>query len=1184
MHLKSIEIQGFKSFPDQTEIQLSRGITAIVGPNGSGKSNIVDAVRWVLGEQSTKTLRGGKMEDVIFGGTNKRTPSGYSEVSMTIDNSEGLVPLDYNEVTVTRRYYRSGESEFYINRKSVRLKDIHELFMDTGLGRDGYSIIGQGRIDEILSVKSGDRRDIFEEAAGITKFRYRKEEAERKLDGTEENLVRIRDIITELEGQVEPLREQAEKAKKFLLCRDELRTLEVSLWLKNLEKIKETSAKNAVDFENAQRLLSAKKRELDELYEEIDALSEEIHRREMDIETQRGDMSSLTADLSAAQSRVAVCQTNIANMEENTKAIEEQLLGAENKRQSLEGQLESQYARQQEIGEKKEQIKEEIEGVRRQMESCEDKDLAARLEQVQDEKNLLLQEQSRLTAELAAGRRQLEELAASLQQSFDVVEELCQRKAQLVERKKEIATSIAQQKEQEESAGNVVSGFGLVLKSKEEKAQRLYDSADKRARAVAAMTDRLNLLKALERDYEGFSHAVRSVMSAGEKGALKGIHGTVAQLMKTPQQYATAIEIALGGALQNIVTANEDDAKSAIQYLKMREGGRATFLPITAIRGRSIKEDFSKETGFVGMAYDLVSYDSQYDGIIKNLLGTTLVAETIDHAVKIGQKHRGKVRIVTLDGQVVSQSGAMTGGSVGKSTGILSRAGEIETLTATLAKEEQQLSEEKAAYLTAKQDYDSGKYQVDVAKAQLEQATKALAELNAQLEGNEQLLQALESQQSRIEEDDSANQSKAQLLQAGIQAAQTRQGEITAELEQLDAQAQDIYAKQSGQNQQLEQLSAQIAQNQEAFAQLEGELAGVQLMQQQIKDLIEQAKTEQDDRASATKGLQDKLEQAKVQLEQEQQQEARCQQAITDKNARITQMTQDKLEVDGKRNAMQRDSQNRNNAILNLEREAARLEGRKEQDEAQIRSIIDKMWESYELSPMTAISVATHIEDLNEAGRRVAQLKNQIRALGDVNVLSIEEYAKTSERFEFLSAQRNDLEKAKGDILKVIDDLTKNMQTTFAEHFTLINDSFTQTFQEIFGGGNAYLQLEDENDILNCGIEIKVELPGKTIKTISLLSGGEKAFVAIALYFAILKVRPTPFCILDEIEAALDDVNVLKYINYMHTLCHNTQFIVITHRRGTMEGSDMLYGVTMQETGVSKLLAININEMEKLLA
>lgn len=1183
MHLKRIEIQGFKSFPDNVTVNLSRGITAVVGPNGSGKSNIVDAVRWVLGEQSTKTLRGGKMEDVIFSGTSHRAPSVYCQVSLTIDNAEGILPIEYSEITVTRRYYRSGESEFYINKKQVRLKDVHELFMDTGLGRDGYSIIGQGRIDEILSVRSGDRRELFEEAAGITKFRFRKEEAEKKLGLTEENLVRLRDIVSELENSLEPLKAQAEKTKRYLLLRDEMRSLETALWLINIDKLEKAAKKTAVDCENALRMLSAKKSELSAVYADADGLFEKMRSKDTEIDELRKKKADLASDAASIASNAAVHSANIENLKDNIRDIERQLDKDKAKEDDFLTRTRELDEKLSHLNEENTQLDERLRQLSEKAARENEKNTAVlkRIEDISEAMSCLAREKSVAETELALVRKNIED-TLHLGESDKV--RLAQTEYELIKSRQRLSEYEKETKEQldkKQEAQNVLSGFELVFANKEEKLRLVKSELENNQRQKHAKEDRLSLLKAMAKDYEGFNRAVKTVMDASERGFLPNICGTVAQLIRTDDEYTAAIETALGGALQNIVVETEEDGKRAIGYLKSRDGGRATFLPITAIRGRETGDIFKSEPGYVGMAHSLVLRDERYSDIVKSLLGSTLAVDNIDNAIKISRRHRGKVRIVTLDGQIINSSGSMTGGSLGKNTGVLARANETEKLEEQLLDITKVIEKGKTEVMQAESAVKSMRFSMDGATAALHEADIELSRLTAKTQGERANIDRLGGDMKVLRERTSELDGKVKSM--GEEAVKTEKtiSDLDEKYREKKDELDRINTEQAEKNAFLSEISRDMAAVNERIAAIASEKSLTLDMKGQIDELKESIVFDLDSRKAGIEAIKGKLTLAQGLLDKAREDEKNIRLKEEDISRKIAKTAQEKMSLEGRRSELDKRTQAINNALLNLERESARLESKKENEILQRQSFLDKMWDTYELSPLSARQCAQRIDDVAESSRRLAKIKNEIKSIGSVNVLAVEEYEKANERYVFIKTQKDDLEKAKSDILKVIYDLTKNMQGMFKSQFDLINKSFSDTFAEIFGGGSAYLQLEDEKDILNCGIEIKVTLPGKTVKTISLLSGGEKAFVAIALYFAILKVRPTPFCIVDEIDAALDDVNVEKYISYMRTLCGRTQFIAVTHRRGTMEGADILYGVAMQESGVSKLLTINVNDIEE---
>ncbi len=1001
MYLKALEIQGFKSFADKTRLTFEKNITAIVGPNGSGKSNISDAVMWVMGEQRTKSLRGSKMEDVIFGGTAKRSPLGFAQVSLILDNSARIFDIDSSEVTLTRRYYRSGESEYFINRESVRLKDINNLLMDTGLGRDGYSIIGQGRIAEIVSNKSTDRREVFEEAAGISRYRYRKEEAERKLDKTEENLLRINDKIDELEMQVGPLKEQSRVAKRYLALRDELKILEVSAWMETLDRLHAQADAVNQEYAQAKANLERAKGELESLYASSGSITERMHRKDVEIEQARERLSAAEAKASECESAAAVLRAN-----------------AESSRRSME---------------------------RMQSDIAEQESRAAEIRARMDE-----------------GARRIAEIKARLETLYA----------------------------ENTKNGNVLDGCRMKIKSREDALAAVSDKATKLAVDARSMDSRINMLTEMEKDFDGFSRAVKTVMRESARGSIRGVHGPVANLVKADDECALAIETALGAAAQNIVIDTQNDGRSAIEILKRMDAGRATFLPIDTIRGSVMTDAPVRDPGFVGVAFDLVKFDESYRQIFANLLGRTVVAETLADAVRISKANGNRLRIVTLDGQLINAGGSMTGGSSAKGSGILSRANELETLKKKRVKLAEGEKSCAAELERAKTNLASVRYQYDMALEEQSSLRSDISSLEA-----ENRATAASGEQLRL------------LLDGISGASETRKNAVSAA------------------ERQIESFNARIAEKE----------------------------TERGAFAAEIKSIKDE----------------------------ISRIGLSKLELEGKRTKAEKDAQQRNAEINELERLTARIEQKKLASDMEEKQIMDKLWDNYELGHTAANAIRQPVQNIQKANRAIAELRKEISSLGTPNIGAIDEYERVNSRYEFLAGQRDDVEKAKTELVDIIRDITAEMKAVFVERFNEIDESFRQTFLELFGGGKAALVLEDEKDVLNCGIDIKVQPPGKAVSTISLLSGGEMAFVAIALYFAILKVRPTPFCVMDEIEAALDEANVERFAAYMRRMSDRTQFLVITHRRGTMEEADMLYGVTMQEKGVSAVIELDLENAQK---
>ncbi len=1184
MYLKSLELQGFKSFPDKTVLTFGDGITAIVGPNGSGKSNISDAVRWVLGEQSTRTLRGSKMEDVIFGGTQKRGPVGYAEVSLTIDNSDGALNTEYNEVTVTRRYYRSGESEFYINRSAVRLRDIHELFMDTGLGRDGYSIIGQGRIDEILSLKSEDRREIFEEASGISKFRHRKEESERKLNATEENLVRIRDIISELEGQVGPLAKQAEQAKKFLKIRDELKELEINVWMHTLDKIREDSIKYENDYKVAASQFERGQAMVDELYAQAEELSVKMREKDIEADNVRNLLREAENLLREVESEISLMGAGIENNRHNIERIQQELSDEKNRAGGIDAQINERSEKIEELKKEELLLADKISELSERIENAAKStdDVSAKLDVLRAKKLEFSDSASEKKVELSAAVTAEENLK---NRQSEIQEELKAREATLEEtREKANEVKRAHREAQEEcdSIINQLAGFELKGKAREERLEKLRSSHQKLSISVESMQQKLHMLAEMEKDMQGYSNAVKTVLRAGERGELGGIRGPVSKLMRVEDEYAIAIEIALGGAMQNIVVEDETSAKRAISLLKSSNTGRTTMMPMSIMRGNELEEkELDKAPGFVGIASSLVEFEKCYEGIFKYLLGRIVVADNLDNASKIAKQYKYRFRIVTLDGQVINSGGSYTGGSVSKSAGILSRANEMERLEKQIKTEQEKLEKLSEQKAEAEREHQALSYEVEVYLNDKRRAEDILLKSGTELEHYKLLLDSLN------EAIDSLDDELGSVRGRQSEFARNRD-KLNEEIVALERQAQECQTQIDemikGHSELIERkgaLSDELSELRLKSAEIRSEYSESEKALEELSELRSAMQGDRSAKERLIEEYQSKISEIEQEIEEKKKLISEHSANIDGINARISALSSEKLALEAQRNKKEKESKDKNDEILNLERERARLESKKNAVELEEKQITDKLWENYELTVMAAGELRRPLESVSEAKARVSELKSERKKLGNVNVGAIEEYERVSERFEFLSTQRNDLEKSKAELMRMIDELTSEMQTIFAEQFEIINRNFSETFTEIFGGGKAELKLEDPSDILNCGIEIKVQPPGKTLRTITLLSGGERAFVAIALYFAIMKVRPTPFCVLDEIEAALDDVNVARYAAYLRKLTKTTQFIVITHRRGTMEEADVLYGVTMQEQGISKMLTISIAEVEK---
>ena len=1184
MYLKALEIQGFKSFPDKTVLNFGEDITAIVGPNGSGKSNISDAIRWVMGEQNSRQLRGAKMEDVIFGGTEKRRAMGFAQVTLVIDNTEHIFNRDEAEVAVTRRYYRSGESEYYINRQSVRLKDVNELFMDTGMGREGYSIIGQGKIDEILSVRSDDRREVFEEAAGISKYRHRKEESERKLQRTEENLVRINDKITELELQVEPLRKQAETAKKYLVLRDELRTLEISVWLENLQKLKADRLKLQADFETAQADQKKAQDELDRVYAQAEECSRLLHENDCAAEEKRGRISALESAIGEHESAAAVARTTAQHHAETIERMDREMSESRSRTESLHEQMQVMARRMEEIDASARTLENEIAALCEEMRGSSDAAAAAaaQLEQLRRREAQEVAGAAQAQAELSAITAGSDEIA---QRTAELTEELTQSEEKLTQTRREAAQNekeLLSAREEEQAAANIIGGHSLKMEGRQRRAKESIEQKNQLSLQEKTISDRIRLLSEMEKEYEGFSKAVKIVMRAAEARTLSGIHGPVGNLIHTDKDCSVAIEIALGGALQHIVVDKKNDGKNAIGLLKQRDGGRATFLPLDTIRGRSLRENgLENEYGFVGIASELVRCDGRYGSVIENLLGATVVVEDLDCGIQMAKRHDNRFRIVTLDGQVINAGGSMTGGSVSRNAGILSRSGELEQLHKKLKKIQSQLQDATLLAESANRELQKAQYELEVARDQQRQANDRVLTLEGRKNHYDMLIESLEQQQEslRIQKE---NLQKRSTDDAGrMDTIRRTIADFTARAEETREEIEMLQRRQETARQGLGEMTDRLTEKKAQQAALSAEGESARRSMEDLSRLRESLEGEHTDRESLRAQMEQAMAQARAEEERQQQETRELRGGIEEHRQALQKLSEEKMALETRRSQTDRLSRTCNDTLLNCEREVTRLEGKLNGSALEEKQILDKLWERYELSHSDAQALRVELESVPKATRRIGELNREIKGLGAINIGAIEEFDRVNTRYTYLSDQRNDVEKAKEELLGIIEEITKQMTEIFATQFEILKQSFQETFLELFGGGRATLELEDENDILRCGIEIKAQPPGKQLKTLSLLSGGEKAFVAIALYFAILKVHPTPFCVMDEIEAALDESNVVRYARYMRRIAGKTQFIVITHRRGTMEEADVLYGITMQERGVSTVLTANLNELSK---
>ena len=1186
MYLKSLEVQGFKSFPDKTLIRFGDDITAIVGPNGSGKSNISDAILWFMGEQSSKTLRGAKMEDVIFGGTQKRPAVGFAEATLTLDNSDRALPYDSDEVMVTRRYYRSGDSEYYINKQSARLRDIHEMFMDTGLGREGYSNIGQGRIDEILSLKSADRREIFEEAAGISKFRHRKEETERKLEKTEDNLMRIGDKVSELELQLEPLRVQSEKARKYLELKDELQGVEVAVWLDSLEKLSAAAKKAEEDFASASLVLQQAHDDLDKLYNQAETMGDTLRARDGELETVRLKVNMLDATHQQLDGQMAVLRGNVENNNANILRIQEELQGQADRSGGVAQQIAQTKQRIGEIDALLEEKRKVLEDLQQQ--------LAVMTANAQGRNKQFLELRSKettLAADIAGREADLAGLRDSLEQNSLRGEELDRdlasgdsRRQQAQQQLDDTRDQLRRAQEDVTAANNTIAGYALRQNTRIRRRDELAEQMQQIVSKLNSVTAKAKVFRAMERDFESYQKSVKLVMQEAQRGTLRNIHGPVSRLIRTEDDYTVAIEIALGGAMQQIIVDSEQDGKAAIGYLKRSGGGRATFLPLSTITGKRLQENGLENCrGYVGVASDLVRSEAIYRSIVENLLGRTVIVQDIDAAINMANKYHNRFKIVTLDGQVMNPGGSMTGGSVNKEAGILSRANELEKLTRQEKELETQRLATEAELAEARRAADQVQFQLETAREELRKAEDQVLRLQGQEKQHEIMLSAIvdaisaaRRERDALHQRTVADRERFASQQAKIQVYSEQLAQTRASIDQLE-----------GIQSEATEASAHIADTMTARkteeAALEAERSTALAHIADLKDLQTAMEGDRDKKQSLIELTRDdnrRLEREIAELQQRQ--DENDAQALQMRGQMQTIHTA-RMEAEAAKTRAEREAQEKNKDILTMERACAALEQKKITSSMEERQIIDKLWDTYGLTPGTAGEHRGHIDSVTAGNRRIAELKRKVAALGTPNLGAIEEYARINERYTYLCEQRDDVLVSKRELESIIRNIQQQMTAIFVTEFAKIDHYFGEVFTEMFGGGKGQLVLEDPENPLTCGIEIRVQPPGKQLKTITLLSGGEKAFVATALYFAILKVRPTPFCLLDEIDAALDDRNVERFANYLHNLSQKTQFIVITHRRGTMEASDVLYGVTMQEQGVSKLLRLDLNQMEQYL-
>lgn len=1182
MLLKSLEIQGFKTFPDKTKLTFDKGMTAVVGPNGSGKSNISDAIRWVLGEQSPKSLRCSKMEDVVFNGTDGRKRQGFAEVTLNIENKDRLLPFDGDTVAVTRRYYRSGESEYLINKASVRLKDINELFMDTGLGRDGYSMISQGKIDSIVASKSEDRREIFEEAAGISRYRYRKSEAERKLKNTEDNLLRLKDIVSDLEERIGPLKTQSEKAQRFLEFSKEKQGLEIAIWLDTLSKSKNMLKDQEDKIVVARTQHEDADSQLLKIQEESEKIYLENGQYASKIDEIRRKISEYEVDLNSKKSSVSVAENDILHNTENIERLKAEI-----------EQLDSSYLDiQREIEEKERKIS--------SFKSLIDEKQLLYNSVSEDLNNINLtsgksgDELQSLTAQLSQLSEKSADLKVTAVTSKTSLEELSQRETVLNQNKTEKERELADLKsiknsyiekkneleKKSEQISNSIKGLEIKLSSRQKKRDELKQQADRLMLDTREKERRAKLLEDLERNLEGFSHSVKAIMNAYKHGRVGGIHGPVSRVIKVPDKYTVAVETALGAAMQNIVTETEEDAKRAIAFLKQNDGGRATFLPINTIKGKELNEKgLEGRNGFVGIACDLCSCKDEYKNILSSLLGRIVVAENLNSAVNIAKSYNYRFKIVTLDGQVVNAGGSLTGGSLGRKSGLLSRTAEIEKIRKSAQELQQQYKNTQTEFEKASAEFSKCEADILGFKADLSNLKQEYIRVVTELKACENEISGAESAVISIETELKSIKEKAVEFNNSSKNANSQLEILNAKILEIDKKISVLSGDRAKLTEQREELSLKL---QNIKLEIVTAQKDVDALNSEIMFAKSNSESKDNKKAEIVKQIDEYVklnDYTKTKITSLKKEIELICNSIDRSNKSIENINSEREDLEKRTAQLRQLEREKTSEREFIGRELARLEERKINLQKQYDDITAKLWEEYELTVRQAQETAIEIDDINAGQRRLNELKQKIKSLGNINVSSIEEYKEVSERYEFMSTQVEDVEKSKKEIERLILDLTKKMREVFVESFNQINANFTYTFKELFGGGTASLSLSEPENILTSGIDIIVHPPGKIVVHLDALSGGEKALVAIALYFAIMKVRPAPFCVMDEIEAALDDVNVDRFAQYVRRMTDKTQFILITHRRGTMEEADVLYGVTMQDEGISKLLELRASEV-----
>jgi chromosome segregation protein len=1186
MFLKRIELAGFKSFADRTELEFVRGITAVVGPNGSGKSNISDGIRWVLGEQSAKSLRGGKMEDVIFAGSDARKAVNYGEVSLTLDNTSQSLPLDFNEVTVTRRVHRSGDSEYFINKQACRLKDITELFMDTGIGKEAYSIIGQGRIEEILSTKSEDRRGIFEEASGIVKYKSRKREAEKKLNDTEQNLLRIHDLVSELEDQIEPLRDQSEKAIRYKELREQLKSNEISMYVHQIDQI-------YVSWTEANQKMEKLKKEQTEL-------ATVVNQHDAHLEKHRWETRKLEEELEKLQDHLLILSEEFEKCEGHGEVLKERKKNFTANRQQLTQSISIQEQRRgdkdAELNEQREkiiQIGAQLYEFQAKLSAEESRLLGvtggiSSLAEDQLKSELLetLNRMAQARNEIRYSEQQVESLARRLDRLEEERQKWSDQQGKIVVRKQELTTKLEDTVREIEEIRTHYAELSQSTKNKQGLLDEAQGMVRKWEQKLDALTSRRDTMKEMANDYDGFMQGVKEVLKAKNRKDLRGIRGAVAELLKVPADVEVAIETALGGALQNIVVDTEADGREAIAFLKKRQLGRSTFLPMNVIKGRSIGEGeqtiLKSAKGFVGIGVDLIQFDSVYQSIFSSLLGNVVIAQTLEDANHIAAKAQYRFRVVTLEGDVVNPGGSMTGGSLQKkSTSLLGRQRQIEELDQEIRTSQNQLTELRDKTSHMKRDITDEMMTLEKLRQSSEQ--KRIEEQQVRAE-----LNPLEAESRNVEEQLTMdNQDRGSLLQ--------EQADSVSKIAEAEQALQMLQQEEASLQQAIRDAELSRKANESEKEELQSQLTDLKVqvasVTQEKQSLQDQQRRLQQDLAEADRELETNrslLEQLDQDMEAHQQESVQQIELLNDLKLKKQACTEEidfkraeraewlhKLEMEENETRAQRVQ------LKQVEEQLHQTEVRVTRLDVELENLLKKLAEEYELSYELAKERYPVPEDVLGTQNRVRELKREIASLGDVNLGAIEEYARVSERYEFLSGQKNDLIEAKTTLYQVIREMDVEMSKRFKTTFDAIRSHFVVVFAKLFGGGRADLILSEPDNLLDTGIEIVAQPPGKKQQNLQLLSGGERALTAIALLFAIINVKPVPFCVLDEVEAALDEANVSRFAEYLREFSEYTQFIVVTHRKGTMEEADVLYGVTMQEGGVSKLVSVRLEDEEE---